>query len=111
MIDLIEAHPDAQEAQPSPDGSPPAASAPDARHQARTEAQAIADLCLIAGSAQRTAEFLSSGMTEAQVRRVLLEARASQPEIASRITADASVTPSTETSPVVAAVQKLIKKG
>jgi len=111
MIDLIEAHPDAQEAQPSPDGSPPAASAPDARHQARTEAQAIAELCLIAGSAQRTAEFLSSGMSEAQVRRALLEARANQVEIASRITADATVTPSAEPSPVIAAVQKLIKKG
>jgi len=105
-----ENHTPSTEAQTAPAGAPPL-DASAASTQARHEAQAIAELCLIAGSAQRTAEFLSSGMSEAQVRRALLEARANQVEIASRITADATVTPSAEHSPVIAAVQKLIKKG
>ena len=76
----------------------------------RAEAQAIAEICLIAGASQRTAEFLAAGLSEAQVRRALLEARAEQPEIASRITADAGTAVRPETSPVVAAVKKLITK-
>ena len=42
--------------------------------------------------------------------RALLEARAEQPEIASRITADTGTTVRPETSPVVAAVKKLATK-
>jgi signal peptide peptidase SppA len=78
----------------------------------RIEAQAIAELCLIAGQPQRTAEFLASGASEAQVRRALLEARAEQPEITSRITADTGTgtTLRPEYSPVVAAVKKLTTK-
>lgn len=76
----------------------------------RSEAQAIAEICLIAGAPQRTAEFLAAGMTQAQVRRALLEARAEQPEIASRITAEAGTTLRPQTSPVVAAVKKLMNK-
>lgn len=75
----------------------------------RNEAKIIAELCLIAGSPQRTAEFLASSMSEAQVRQALLNARAEQPDISSRITSDAGI-PSTaqpESSPVVAAVKKL----
>lgn len=77
---------------------------------ARSEAQAIAEICLIAGAPQRTAEFLATGMTQPQVRRALLEARAEQPEIASRITAEAGTTLRPQTSPVVAAVKKLMNK-
>lgn len=75
----------------------------------RGEAQAIAELCLIAGSPQRTAEFLASGMSETQVRQALLNARADQPDISSRITADAGTqsTSQPESSPVVAAAKKL----
>ncbi len=76
----------------------------------RQQAQAIAEMCLIAGQPQRTAEFLAAGLTEAQVRRSLLEARADQPEIASRITADASTSTRPEHSPVVAAAKKLAHK-
>lgn len=76
----------------------------------RAEAQAIAEICLIAGASQRTAEFLAAGLSEAQVRRTLLEARADQPEIASRITTDAGTAVHPENSPVVAAVKKLITK-
>ncbi len=94
--------------------TPPTAPAPLAAEpltpNPRAEAQAIAEICLIAGASQRTAEFLAAGLSEAQVRRALLEARADQPEIASRITADAGTALRPETSPVVAAVKKLITK-
>jgi hypothetical protein len=76
----------------------------------RSQAQAIAEMCLIAGQSQRTAEFLAAGFSEAQVRRALLNARADQPEIASRITADAGTSQRPENSPVVAAVKKLTAK-
>ncbi|MDE1547440.1 S49 family peptidase [Dechloromonas agitata] len=76
----------------------------------RGQAQAIAEMCLIAGQSQRTAEFLAAGFSEAQVRRALLDARADQPEIASRITADAGTSQRPENSPVVAAVKKLTAK-
>lgn len=100
---------------PQPDGDPqptPAAHAALAQSFAsgRGQAQAIAELCLIAGQSQRTAEFLAAGLSEAQVRRALLDARADQPEIASRITADTGTTTRPEDSPVVAAVKKLTAK-
>jgi len=97
------------------DGAPQSEAAASSQRTApatngRIEAQAIAELCLIAGQSQRTAEFLASGASEAQVRYALLEARADQPEISSRITADAGTTRRPEDSPVVAAVKKLTNK-
>jgi signal peptide peptidase SppA len=80
------------------------------RGQAQAQAQAIAEMCLIAGQSERTAEFLAAGFSEAQVRRALLEARADQPDITSRITADTGTTTRPEDSPVVAAVKKLTAK-
>lgn len=74
------------------------------------DAQAIAEVCLLAGASERTAEFLAARMTEAQVRRLLIDTRANQPEIASRITLDAGNQSQPSTSPVVAAVKKLISK-
>ncbi|MCM2479200.1 S49 family peptidase [Serpentinimonas maccroryi] len=79
--------------------------------QAQAQAQAIAELCLIAGCPQRTSEFLGSGLNADQVRRALLDARATQTEIASRISADAAVAPQEPSSPIVAAVKQLITKG
>ncbi|WP_454258605.1 S49 family peptidase [Pseudoxanthomonas mexicana] len=107
--------PIAQDEPQQPENGPqptPAASAALAQSFAsgRQQAQAIAEMCLIAGQPQRTAEFLSAGLTEAQVRRSLLDARADQPEIASRITADASTSTRPEHSPVVAAAKKLAHK-
>jgi signal peptide peptidase SppA len=93
-----------------PAATPMAATLAGAPTNGRIEAQAIAEICLIAGMPQRTAEFLAAGYTEAQVRRALIEARAEQPEIASRITADAGTTARPESSPVVAAVKKLVTK-
>jgi signal peptide peptidase SppA len=112
-LDPIDPAPQDEPQQPASDPQPtPAASA--ALAQARAsgigQAQAIAELCLIAGTPQRTAEFLSAGLSEAQVRRALLDARAEQPEIASRITADAGTSLRPEHSPVVAAAKKLAHK-
>jgi ClpP class serine protease len=104
---------DPQGDQPQTDSDPqpiPLAHAALAESFGRGQAQAIAELCLIAGQSQRTAEFLSAGFSEAQVRRALLDARANQPEIASRITADAGSSQRPENSPVVAAVKKLTAK-
>ncbi len=66
-------------------------------------AQAIAELCLLAGAPQRTAEFLARGFDEAQVRRTLLDARATQVELSAHLPVD----PPAAASPLLAAVQKL----
>jgi signal peptide peptidase SppA len=76
----------------------------------RAEAHAIAELCLLAGQPQRTAEFLASGMTQAQVRTTLIEARAQQPEIQSHITAEASTQSQETNNLLMAATQKLTHK-
>ena len=106
---------DPQGDQPQTDSDPQSTpAAQDALAQSfasgRGQAQAIAEMCLIAGQSQRTAEFLAAGFSEAQVRRALLDARADQPEIASRITAEAGTSQHPENSPVVAAVKKLTAK-
>lgn len=98
------------EAAPTPSSAAAPSHAP-APEPARAQAQAIAELCLIAGCPQRTSEFLGSGMSADQVRRTLLEARATQTEIASRISADAALAPQEPSSPIVAAVKKLITEG
>ena len=98
------------EAAPTPSSAAAPSHAP-APEPARAQAQAIAELCLIAGCPQRTSEFLGSGMSADQVRSTLLEARATQTEIASRISADAALAPQEPSSPIVAAVKKLITQG
>jgi hypothetical protein len=97
------------ESEPAPS---PAAAAPATPSAAppRVDPQAIAEICLIAGCPERTAEFLASSATEAQVRRALIDARAAQPEIRSHITADAGTTLRPEASPIVAAAKKLNSK-
>ena len=104
-----------QDDQPQAEGDPqptPAASAAltAARASGIGQAQAIAELCLLAGQPQRTSEFLSAGLSEAQVRRSLLDARAEQPNITSRISVDAGTRQRPENSPVVAAAKKLAHK-
>ena len=111
--DLADTDPQGDQPQLESDPQPtPAAQAALAQSFAsgRGQAQAIAEMCLIAGQSQRTAEFLAAGFSEAQVRRALLDARADQPEIASRITAEAGTSQHPENSPVVAAVKKLTAK-
>jgi signal peptide peptidase SppA len=87
----------------------------EARREVTQSAQAIAELCLIAGCPDKAAEFIAQGKTEAEVRRVLIEARAARSEatpIHSTITAEAGTDAPErpEASPVVAAVKKLIHK-
>ena len=82
-----------------------------ARAEMAREAQAIAELCLLAGCASLTAEYLAAGMTQADVRRALLARRADQAEIHSTVTMETEsadlLTRTPEKSPVVAAVRKL----
>ena len=56
-----------------------------ARDEAHAEACAIAELCLMAGQPQRTAELLNAGVSQAQARHILLDARAEQAEIQSHL--------------------------
>lgn len=87
-----------------------------ARDEGRREvvqsAQAIAELCLLAGCPDRAAEFIGAAKTEAHVRRVLIDARAADSE-ASEIRSTISVDAGTQdinrpgASPIVAAVKKL----
>lgn len=113
---------EAAPAQPTPTAAPPAApavtslptaplaspaTAPDA--DAHTDAVAIAELCLLAGCPERTTEFLAARMTAAQVRQVLLQARADQVEIASHhLAAAAPAAAATAANPVLDAVRKRI---
>lgn len=80
----------------------------------RREAQAIAELCLMAGAPERTASFLASNMNETQVRRQLLHARADQSEITSYLSPDLSHNPCSAPppadGPVMAAARKLAHK-
>ncbi len=84
----------------------------EARRQVTQSAQAIAEVCLLAGCPDRAAEFIAAGKTEADVRRVLIDARAARSEaddIRSTITVDAGTQnlDRPEASPIVAAVKKL----
>lgn len=74
----------------------------------QAEAVAIAELCLLAGCPERTTEFLAARMSAAQVRQVLLQARADQVEIASHHLANAAPAAATTTNPVLDAVRKRI---
>ena len=84
----------------------------DAKREVTQTAQAIAELCLLAGCPDRAAEFIAAGKSQADVRRVLIDARAAQSDAAdirSTITVDAGTESldRPETSPIVAAVKKL----
>lgn len=87
----------------------------EARREVTQSAQAIAELCLIAGAPDKAAEFIAAGKTEAEVRRVLIEAKAARSDatpIQSTIHADAGTQEDSrpEASPIVSAVKKLISK-
>ena len=87
----------------------------EARREVTQSAQAIAELCLIAGCPDKAAAFIAEGRSEADVRRVLCEAKAARSEatpIHSTITPEAGTEAPErpEASPVVAAVKKLIHK-
>ena len=79
---------------------------------AQAEAVAIAELCLLAGCPERTTEFLAARLSAAQVRQVLLQARADQVEIASHHvagnTSGGMNVANAATNPVLDAVRKRI---
>jgi hypothetical protein len=84
----------------------------EAKREVMQSAQAIAELCLLAGCPERAAEFIAAGKSQADVRRVLIDARAAQSDatdIRSTITVDAGTQSldRPEASPIVAAVKKL----
>lgn len=87
----------------------------EAKREVTQSAQAIAELCLIAGTPDKAAEFIAAGKTEAEVRRVLIETKAARSDatpIQSTINADAGTQEvlRPEGSPIVSAVKKLISK-
>ncbi len=99
-----------------PDGDEAAAqlaqAVADAKRDVTQTAQAIAEVCMLAGCPERAAEFIAAGKSQSEVRRVLIDARAAYAEateIRSTITAEAgtAVPSHAETSPIVAAVKKL----
>ena len=84
----------------------------EAKREVMQSAQAIAELCLLAGCPERAAEFIAAGKTQADVRRMLIDARAAKSDAAdirSTITVDAGTQSldRPEASPIVAAVKKL----
>lgn len=84
----------------------------DAKRDVTQTAQAIAEVCMLAGCPERAAEFIAAGKSQSEVRRVLIDARAAHAEateIRSTITAEAgtAVPSHAETSPIVEAVKKL----
>ncbi len=87
----------------------------EAKREVMQSAQAIAELCLLAGCPERAAEFIAAGKSQADVRRVLIDARAEKSDAAdirSTITVDAGTQSldRPEASPIVAAVKKLTAK-
>jgi capsid assembly protease len=84
----------------------------DAKRDVTQTAQAIAEICMLAGCPERAAEFIAAGKSQSEARRVLIDAHAAHAEateIRSTITAEAgtAVPSHAETSPIVAAVKKL----
>ena len=106
---------EAAPAQPTPVATPLAAPTVETTAvvaaEAHTEAVAIAELCLLAGCPERTTEFLAARLSAAQVRQVLLQARADQVEIASHhapVNTTGAMTVANATNPVLDAVRKRI---
>ena len=87
----------------------------EAKREITAATQAIAEMTLIAGCPERAAEFIAAGKSEAEVRHILIEARAMRSEavsLQSTITPEAGSQALTrpESSPIVSAVKKLIGK-
>lgn len=87
----------------------------EARQDVRREMQAIAELCLIAGHPDKSAEFIAAGKTETDVRQLLLTMKAANqsPEIRSTIDPDkaaAAESPTSPHNPLISAVKKITRK-
>lgn len=85
----------------------------EARQEASMTAQAIAELCLIAGCPDKAAEFIAAGKTEADVRRLLVALKAADqaPEITSTIDPDKTAHfNAASANPLIQAVKRLVGK-
>lgn len=85
------------------------------RQDVRRETQAIAELCLLAGHPDKSAEFIAAGKTEAGVRQLLLTMKATHqsPEIRSTLDPDKSFdakSPTSPANPLILAVKKITGK-
>jgi len=87
------------------------------RREVAQSAQAIAEMCLIAGQPAMAADFIAQGKTEAEVRRLLVEMKAASqsPEIVSTLDPDKAAAVSSAAlaapgNPLIAAVKHLIGK-
>ncbi len=87
----------------------------EARKQGYGEAREIVELCALAGMPDKAARLLARGITPAEARQVLMEARAAEDstEIRSHVMPDTGTSPkpSLENNPVIKAVEKLAAKG
>jgi signal peptide peptidase SppA len=85
----------------------------EARREVSQSAQAIAEMCLIAGCPDKAAEFIAAGHSEAEVRKILVSMKAERqsPEILSTIDPNkAAESPVSTHNPLIAAVKKLTGK-
>jgi len=87
----------------------------EARRQGYAEAREIVELCALAGMPAKASRLLARGITPAEARQVLMEARAAEDatEIRSHVMPDTGTSPkpSLENNPVIKAVEKLAAKG
>ncbi len=87
----------------------------EARKQGYGEAREIVELCALAGMPDKAARLLARGITPAEARQVLMEARVAEDavEIRSHVMPETgtSAKPSLENNPVIKAVEKLAAKG
>jgi hypothetical protein len=87
----------------------------EARKQGYAEAREIVELCALAGMPDKAARLLARGVTAAEARQFLMEARVAEDavEIRSHVMPDTgtSVKPSLDNNPVIKAVEKLAAKG
>jgi hypothetical protein len=86
-----------------------------ARREVSQTAQAIAEMCLIAGCPDKAAEFIAAGHAEAEVRKALITMKAERqsPEILSTLDPDqvaAAESPTSPHNPLISAVKKLSAK-
>ena len=99
---------------PTPSAAPvatPVAAITDGRLQFQQNAQAVVDLCALAGVPQLAGAFIANGTSEAQVRKELMARRETGPEIHSHILPGDGTQVRADTclgaNPVVSACQKL----
>ncbi len=104
---LPEAETDPPVETPSPMPEPAPVLAEVTTPNAQANAVAIAELCTLAGCTHRIAEFLAQGVSPDAARRELLAARASAPEVHSRILPEAGTgrPTSLDDNPVVRAAK------